>query len=315
MSLIFLGQYRDDEPGEHVLNWSFSSDVFWAQTLEPRFTDYSLECSGNIQFANHWSLTAGCNFDQAKWNVSALRGGKALRIDPGIFNYAFLQTDTRKPVWFNLGGFRGYNWTSGASNLSVELGATIQARSNLDVSIGPSLSMRNDPMQYVDEVADANGQSHFVFARIHETDVSMTLRVNWTFSPRLTLQAYAQPFIASGRYDELKDVDDPGADRYADRFSLLAGDATLVDGSYQVVRDGAMWSFGRPDFNFRQLRSTVVVRWEYRPGSTVFAIWSHGRTSDTFDGGRFQLGRDLSDLGSAASENVVMVKANYWIGL
>jgi len=59
----------------------------------------------------------------------------------------------------------------------------------------------------------------------------------------------------------------------------------------------------------------VVVRWEYLPGSTVFAIWSHGQTSDAFGGGRFRLGRDLSDLGSAASENVVMVKANYWIGL
>ena len=65
----------------------------------------------------------------------------------------------------------------------------------------------------------------------------------------------------------------------------------------------------------RQLRSTVVVRWEYRPGSTVFAIWSHGRTSDGSGDGRFRLGRDLSELASAASENVVMVKANYWIGL
>jgi hypothetical protein len=155
-----------------------------------------------------------------------------------------------------------------------------------------------------------------VFGRIHETDLSMTLRVNWTFSPHLTLQAYAQPFIASGHYDELKDVDHPAARRFADRFHLFApGELQLSDDVYQATRETAAFSFDRPDFNFRQLRSTVVLRWEYRPGSTVFAIWSHGQTSDELADGRFRFSRDLRDLGSAAGENVVMVKANYWIGL
>jgi len=80
------------------------------------------------------------------------------------------------------------------------------------------------------------------------------------------------------------------------------------------MNDGTSFSFGRPDFDFRQLRSTVVMRWEYRPGSNVYAIWSHGRTS-SIDDGRFRLGRDLEGLLDARGENVVMVKANYWIGL
>ena len=302
----FWGQYRDDQPGEHVLNWAVSSDVFWVQTFEPRLTDVGLECTGNIQFASYWSLSGGCIIDQWRWNTSALRGGKALRIDPGVLGYLNLTTDTRKPVWFSVNGYGGHIWTSGELDGGIDLGATIQARENVDVSIGPSFYQRNEPMQYVAEVADLGSQAHFVFARVHETDVSMTLRVNWTFSPHLTLQAYAQPYLASGRYDDFKDVDNPGAGKYADRFHLLTGNG------YQLA-DGT--SFDRPDFNFRQLRSTVVVRWEYRPGSTVFAIWSHGRTSDVFDDGRLRLNRDLSELGSAASENIVMVKANYWTGL
>jgi hypothetical protein len=80
------------------------------------------------------------------------------------------------------------------------------------------------------------------------------------------------------------------------------------------VSYGGSYSFDRPDFDLRQLRSTMVLRWEYRPGSTVFAIWSHGQTSQ-LDDGRFQLGRDLSSLLSAQSANLVMIKANYWIGL
>jgi hypothetical protein len=310
------GQYRDDAPSEHVLNWAVNSDVFWIQSFEPRLVDYGLESSGNVQFANYWQMFGGWNLNAGGWNVNALRGGRALRSNFNTFGFFGGNTDTRKPVWFSLNTYGSRNWTSRAIDGGVDLGATIQARSNLDVFVGPSVYQRSDPLQYIDEVADMEDQSHFVFGRIHETDVSMTLRANWTFSPHLTLQAYAQPYIASGRYEELKDVDNPGAPRYADRFHVLApGEVQLVGDAYHVMRGTHAFSFDRPDFNFRQLRSTVVLRWEYRPGSTVFAIWSHGRTSDSFDDGRFKFGRDLSDLGTAASENIVMVKANYWIGL
>jgi uncharacterized protein DUF5916/cellulose/xylan binding protein with CBM9 domain len=309
------GQYRDDEPGEHLLNWQVNSDVFVVNTFEPRVTDNGFEYNVNVQFANYWSVATGGNVDQARWNTSALRGGRALRVDPGLSSFAYVQTDQRKPVWLSLNTFGSHNWTSGQLDGGIDLLATLQARENVDVSIGPSLYARNDPMQYVSELSVADGPSHFVFGRIHETDVSLTLRVNWTFSPHLALQAYAQPYIASGHYGEFKDVNNPGAGRYADRFHLLgSSEYQLVDGDSAVLPDGTL-AITRPDFNFRQLRSTLVLRWEYRPGSTVFAIWSHGRTSDAFDDGRFRIGRDLSDLGSAASENVVMVKANYWIGL
>jgi len=316
MTPFFIVQYHEDSPGEHLLNWGTSNDVFWVQTLEPRLIDYGLEYNANVQFANYWQLYAGGNLGRAKWNLSALRGGRALRSDPQGSNYFTLNTDTRKPLWFSLNGYGSHNFTSGSFDGGLDLGATIQARSNVDVFVGPSVYARNDPMQYVDEVADAADQSHFVFGRIHQTDVAMTLRVNWAFSPHLTLQAYAQPYVSSGHYDELKEVDHPGAVSYADRFHTFGGaESQLVDGTYQVNRGGTMFSFDRPDFNFRQLRSTLVVRWEYRPGSTLFAIWSHGQTSDAFDDGHFRFGRDATDLATAASENVIMVKANYWFGL
>jgi hypothetical protein len=137
--------------------------------------------------------------------------------------------------------------------------------------------------------------------------------VNWTFSPHLSLQIYAQPFIAAGNYSEYKDVDNPHAKRFEDRFYRLAGnDYGVMDGTVTVSHNGT-YAFDKPDFDIQQLRSTVVLRWEYRPGSTVFAIWSHGR-SDSLDS-RFDLANDLTHLASAPGEHIVMVKANYWIGL
>jgi hypothetical protein len=315
---FFWAQYREDKPSEHLLNWQVNSDVFWVQTFEPRLADYGLETNANVQLANYWSMGAYTNFARGKWFLNTLRGGRALRGDPNTFANAWLNTDTRAPLWFSVNTYGSHNWVSGEIEGGIDLGATIQARSNLDLFIGPSIYHRNEPMQYVDQVSDdvMTDQTHFVFGRLHETDVSMTVRANWTFSPHLTLQVYAQPYVASGYYTELKEVDNPGAARFRDRFHLLTGDElALSDGTYRVMRGAASYSFDQPDFNFRQLRSTVVLRWEYRPGSTVFAIWSHGRTSDTFDDGRFGLGHDLSELAAARSENLVMVKANYWIGL
>lgn len=308
-------QYREDAPGDDVLNWQVNADVYAVTTLEPRVTDRGLECNGSAQLANYWTFAAGCNLTSRVWDPAALRGGRALRLDPRVQGWMNVTTDTRKPVWVNLNAYGGRAWIPGELDAGLDVGATIQARSNLDVFVGPSIYTRNDPMQYVAEAIDTGGQAHAVFARIRQQVTALTLRVNWTFSPRLTLQAYAQPYVASGRYGELKDVDDPGARRYADRFSPIEGSRyALDDGTYTVRTATGSYRFGEPDFGFRQLRSTVVLRWEYRPGSTVFAIWSHGRTSEIADG-RFQLGRDLRGLAGADGEHVVMVKANYWVGL
>ena len=309
---FLLVQYHEDTPGKHVLNWGISTDVFSVSTFEPRLLEYGYEYSGNVQLSNYWTISGGGNLNKSQWATTALRGGRTLRVDPGIFNYLSVATDNRKSVKLALNANGSHVPTTGAYEGGLDLSATVQARSNLDFYVGPGIYARNDPMQYIDRIGAADAlDSHFIFARIHETDVSMTMRMNWAFSPHLTLQAYAQPFISSVHFNQYKDVNNPGADRYHDRFRPLA------PGDYAFTESGtnAALTFDRPDFNFRQLRATVVLRWEYRPGSTVFAIWRHGRTDDAFRDGRFHPGRDLSDLATADSENIVMVKANYWIGL
>jgi hypothetical protein len=309
------GQYHDETPGDHVLSWNVSSDIFAVTTFEPVLDDVGLESNGNVQLANYWSFFYYTNLDRARWNQVALRGGPALRVDPQISGNMGFNTDNRKPVVVTLRLNGGRAPASDTIWGGIDAGVTIQARSNIDIFVGPSVSERDDPMQYVDEVDDQMGAPHYVFAHVKQTTASLTFRMNWTFSPHLTLQAYAQPFIASGRYSELKDVDNPHADRFADRFHILSGNEYAEqDGTIMVSRNGSQFSFDKPDFDFRQLRSTLVVRWEYRPGSTVFAIWSHGRTNQ-IDDGRFRLGHDLAGLADASGENVVMVKVNYWVGL
>ncbi len=313
VSYVFLN-YQDNDPTDEILNWGWNTDVFMVSTLEPRLSDVGFECNVGVQLVNYWSLNGGCNLENGRWDTTALRGGRALHGDGRYQGYMNVTTDTRKPVWVSFGASGGRTAAQDEIDGGVELGVTVQARSNIDVFVGPSYSDRNDSMQYIDQVDDTQGQPHFVFGRIRQTTAGLTMRLNWTFSPRLSLQAYAQPFVASGSYTEIKDVDDPGAKRFSDRFTAL-DKLALADGTYTAMApSGATYGFARPDFNFRQLRSTLVVRWEYRPGSSAFAIWSHGRTSEGEDG-HFRLGDDLRELRKADGENVVMLKANYWIGL
>ncbi|HVK82457.1 MAG TPA: DUF5916 domain-containing protein [Kofleriaceae bacterium] len=310
------GQYREDAPGDRILNWRVEADVFSVSTLEPTLTDYGIETNGGAQLANYWSFNFNLNLVRSVIEPSALRGGPSLRQDPNAFVRAGFETDSRKAVRFSFGANGSRTWASHSIEGGVEAGVTVQARSNIDVFLGPSFSDRNSSMQYVTAADDTNGRTHYVFSRIRQRTASMTVRVNWTFSPRLALQAYAQPFISAGRFTELKDVDQPRAARWEDRFTPLTGDDyMLADGVYTVRSPtGGTYTVASPDFDFRQLRSTVVLRWEYLPGSTVFAIWSHGRTSEIADG-EFRIGRDLSGLADADGEHVVMLKANYWIGL
>ena len=306
-------QWHHDDPSPNILNWQINSDVYIASNFEPTLLGYGFDSNASAQTVDYWNLWANLNGSAAGFDPQAMRGGPMLRTDPTFHASAGLSTDTRKKLRIDAFGNLGRNPTQDEIDGQFGLAATIQARPNLDIFIGPNVYRRDDPMQYVTQVYDGNGRLHFIFGHILQTTLTATIRVNWTFSPHLSLQIYAQPFIGAGRYTELKDVDNPRAARFEDRFHLLQGsDYALVNGNYNVSYNGA-YSFAQPDFDIRQLRSTIVLRWEYRPGSTVFAIWNHGRTSS--DVTRYQFERDLAALVHADQENVFLVKVNYWIGL
>jgi hypothetical protein len=147
------------------------------------------------------------------------------------------------------------------------------------------------------------------------------IRIDWTFTPKLTLQAYLQPFIAVGRYDAFKELAAPkafsyniyGADSGGGSGSTIGYDAE--SGLYTVDPDGAAgaaqpFAFGNPDFNYKSLRGTIVLRWEYRPGSLLYFVWTQNR-ADYANPGELRLGRDLGDLFSAPGDNIFLLKVSY----
>ncbi len=309
-------QYRDDEPGGLLKQWILNWNAWRVWDTAPQHYSTGGNMNGSLTFLNFWGVGGGGGVNYNVQDRDALRGGPLLRRDPQPVGWFNAWSDTRKAVSGNLNGFGGFTPASGQWNWSLAGFVGVQARSNLELSIGPLVAAQVTDDQYVDEIPDSMGEPHYVLARIRQVTTALTLRGSYTVSPTLSIQLYAQPFVSAGRYTAYKEPTDPQADDYDDRYTEIS-DYTDMDGFRSVDTDGdgtTDYEFELADFNVRELRSNLVMRWEYRPGSTLFLIWSHGRARDAPDG-RFALTSDLGDLADEPGEHVVLAKLNYWFGL
>jgi hypothetical protein len=151
-----------------------------------------------------------------------------------------------------------------------------------------------------------------------QTELSMTTRLNWILSPRLSLQVYAQPLISTGEYSGFKEFSTPRTFEFA-RYGVDRGtiDYDAAADEYRVDPDGggpaAPFSFANPDFNFKSLRVNAVLRWEWRLGSALYVVWTQNRTNGA-NPGSLEFGRDVSALFDAPADDVLMVKFTYRLG-
>jgi hypothetical protein len=135
--------------------------------------------------------------------------------------------------------------------------------------------------------------THYTFARLDQKTLSLTTRINYTATPNLSLQFYGSPFISAGEYSNWRELDDPRAKNYDDRLRPFTG-------------------HGDPGgFDVKEFRSNTVLRWEYRPGSTLFLVWAQGRAMDGAPD-EFRFGRGLRDVFDTHPNNTFLVKMSYW---
>ncbi len=206
---------------------------------------------------------------------------------------------------------------------------TLKPSSRILVSLSPTFDHVLTAQQYVTAIPDPTAPAAFsgvrhVFGRLDQKTLSMDTRLNMTFTPNLTLQLFAQPFIASGSYSSFKEFAEVRSRRMVyygrDNGSTVTPTTDPSSGRatrYAVDPDGTgpapTFNFDNPNFNFRSLRGTGVLRWEYRPGSTLFFVWTQERDgSDT--AGDFNFSRDRSALFRDRPTNVFQIKGTYWIG-
>ena len=278
---------------------------------------------GNInwfaRFNNYWSTFGNVNVNGSQLSKSMLRGGPSIKL-PGYKNlFLGLSSNQQKKLTFNLRGsqyFSNEKDFKKMQNYSISIG--YRPLKTLKIDISPGINNSHDGLQYVTR-KNIGGEKRYIFAKIERYTINMSFRLNYNITPDLTIQYWGQPFIATGKYNTFKYITNSKADDLSDRFQNYSANQIRFDenqNTYFVdenLDNTTDYSFGKPDFNIKEFLSNMVVRWEYRPGSTVFLVWSQTRSGFKNDGS-FDFTRDFEGLFNEKPHNIFLLKFSYRFG-
>jgi hypothetical protein len=312
--------WRDVKPDAFSRSKFFWISKWWVWNYNRELQGNGLQGNSGITFRNYSNINFGGGYFARVLDDRLTRGGPSATNPAGGFWNSNGGTDSRRRVAVNASFQR--NWSeAGHWNHNASLNITLKPSSRFTVTTGPAWTRSFTPAQYVSTVADPTAidtyGARYVFGALDQTQVSMTTRVAAVLSPTISVQVFAQPLLASGDYTQVKQLARP---RTYDFLNLTATGVPGPDGRtpfYTIDPDGdgpaSSFTLANPDFNLRSLRLNAVFRWELKPGSTLYAVWTR-QQQDTSDPAPFNLRRDARALFAAPGDDVFLVKLAYWIG-
>jgi hypothetical protein len=315
-------QLRNVTPNRLSRNWSTWVAKWWNWNYARELQGDGWNTQGYWQFLNYWNINGNAGWRRRVLDDRLTRGGPSAVAPGGGFWNFNLNSDGRKRASF--GANANYNWTD-AGGWSRNSGAsiTIKPSTRVIVNVGPSWNKSHIIAQYVRSIVDPTAADtyggRYVFGTLNQTQLSMTTRVSVILTPTISFQLYAQPLLAAGDYVGFKELTRPRTFDFAEYglgASTLAYDPTSR--AYSADPDGGdgqapAFTFNNPDFNLKSLRVNAVFRWEFRPGSTFYAVWTR-QQQDLTNPGVFSPGRDARAMFGAPGDDVVLFKMAYWIG-
>lgn len=291
------------------LYWDFSGKLISKNT----------NLNFSSQFKNRWFINGSFNMQSENISNSQLRGGPSFILpgDMGI-NLGII-TDQSKKIVFYTGFYKGIGEEESFRYNEYAAELDIRPMNSLLFSISPDYSTNKSELEYVNTITNTN-ETKYLFGKLDMETLSLTLRVNYTINPELSIEYYGQPFVSAGKYTEFKKITEPHADSFSDRYYIFQDNEISYSPStneYTVHETGNTsenYSFSNPNFNFQQFRSNLVLRWEYLPGSTIYFVWSQGRTSSATNGD-FAYRNDINTLFDIKPHNIFLLKFSYWFSL
>ena len=281
-----------------------------------------LQAYYGMELPNYWNVRTFWIRNFTSFDDRLTRGGPVVKRAGADYGHFQVSTDARRRAVFDVSVSLGRGIDAPTTSLEIQPGIALKPASNVFIQVSPTYYRDESDAQYVAAVPDPTASAfygtRYVFGFVETRTVSLDTRINWTFSPNLTLQLYAQPFIASGNYTSFREFARPREieklDYGTDVGSLARDEQT---NRYVIDPDGpgaaAPFTLANPDFTMRSLRGTAVLRWEYRSGSTVYFVWTQ-RRSGYDPSGTWDFGHAWSELLQDRPSNVFQVKATFWLG-
>jgi hypothetical protein len=285
-------------------------------------TDNGYMLFSNFQFMNYYGFGFRAGYNPENFTSRLTRGGPMATYPVSYFFNTNVYTDSRQAVILDAYAEMNYDALR-TKAMYLEAGVSWKPNSQINLRVAPSYNKRNDALEWVGSFTDPTAVNtyggRYVFAEIFQETFSANIRLDWTFTPTLSLQLFMQPLFAVGDYLNYKELAKPRThetNTYGENGSEIT--SNNLTGEYTVDPDGTgpaeSFTFNNPDFNFKSLRGNVVLRWEFLPGSVFFLVWTHDKTN--FDNpGSFAFSRDVNSLWSAGSNNILLAKVSYWINI
>jgi len=269
----------------------------------------------NFQFKNYWGIGSGINRNGENLSSGALWGGPTLKTPGNWNNWYNIYSDERKSLIVAFGGSNV--WGDLNSRVYHEYFGSISYRPSkkIQLTLSPDFTISSRKLQYFTDL-DWNSNKRYIVASLRNKEYVLSFRVQYSINPELTIQYYARPYLTSGKYSEYKMITDPLASKFKDRFSTYTSSQIsydAVNGEFNIDEntDGTTdYSFSKSDFNFIDLQSNLIVRWEYRPGSTLFFVWTMGK-QNSYDTYSTSIGRDVDNLFTSYPHNIFLLKFSY----
>lgn len=256
-----------------------------------------LNTNWHTELPNTWWFHGGVNINDrtATYDDRVARGGPAVRRSPTMNGFVGVEGDRR--TWYTPTLFAGAATSDeGLSSAAwIEPGLQFRVSSRFSASLGVMYERGTNADQWHSNITpEGSSTTHYTFARLDQSTVRMTTRINYTLTPTLSLQLWAQPFVTVGDFSDWKELNQPHTASFASRFKPYDG--------------------GDPGgFNIRELRSNTVLRWEYRPQSVLFFVYQQGRSARLQSPNDFEFSRDVGGIFDLHPYNTFLVKASFWL--
>jgi hypothetical protein len=319
MQVFWVG-YRVYEPFSIFRNFNINFNQWSGWDFGGNHTYLGGNVNAHTQFKNYWHLSMGTNINSNQVSNAALRGGESIRLPGGKNAWIYLGSNSQKK--FMVSGnvrFYGASIKSYSTSQYYSLDFTYIPVSTLSITLSPNFNKSKKELQYIDQL-DYNNSTRYLFGSLDQQIAGMSIRINYNITPNLSIQYWGQPFVAAGSYEKLKYITNPHAEDYTNRFAVFADNQITFDSdNNEYVIDENLdnledYRIYKPDFNFKEFLSNMVLKWEYAPGSTLYLVWSQSR-SEYIENGMFDLQSDLGNLFDVEARNVFLVKFSYRIGL
>jgi hypothetical protein len=283
----FWMQYRVLQP-KGITRWQrYNINEWRGYDFGMRNTMQGFNVNAHVQLKNFWRIGGGVTRRTHYISNADLRGGPSIRYPGATYVWNYIGTDGRKKLHLFVNQEFGFGTNDYSRDMYLGVELTYQPFNALNISVSPSFSKTNNEMQYVTTATTTGSEQRYVVAQIDQTVARVSLRATFMITPNLSVQYWGQPFGTSGKYSDFKYITNSRSASYSETHSGMPPAWFSVDDNGYNVDEGLNgtidYSFGKPDFNFGQFRSNMVIRWEYIPGSTVFLVWTRERNGAFYD--------------------------------